>query len=131
MLAAKLTPRVSSFALPKLCSAKRGYTQNPQKIMEEFQAFYSQLYRSDSPDAAREVDSFLQDPSLPRLTMAHCVQLEAPILEGDVMGVIKQAKTGSAPGPDGFSAVYYKKFATTLSPYITCVAPSSLEKDCR
>lgn len=30
--------------------------------------------------------------------------------------MIKSLKTGSAPGPDGFSAIYYKKFASLLSP---------------
>lgn len=79
--------------------------------MKEFQAFYSHLYRS-----SREVNFFLQDLSLSRLTVAHRAQLEAPISEGEVMRVIKQAKTSSAPGPYGFSAVYYKKFVTTLSP---------------
>lgn len=49
-------------------------------------------------------------------TSSEVAWMEAPVSEGEVLGVVKQTKTGSAPGWDSF---YYKKFVDTIFPYLT------------
>lgn len=44
--------------------------------------------------------------------------MDAPVTEAEVRDIIKDLKTRSAPGPDGFSAIYYKTFADSLTPYL-------------
>ncbi|PIO40408.1 hypothetical protein AB205_0134110 [Aquarana catesbeiana] len=45
--------------------------------------------------------------------------MESPITEEEVLGVIKDLRKGSAPGPDGLSIPYYKSFGHILAPHLT------------
>lgn len=64
------------------------------------------------------MDAFLEGLSIPKLKMANRNWLEAQISTKEVLEVIKQAKGGSPPGPDGFSALHYKKIAASLFLYL-------------
>lgn len=46
-------------------------------------------------------------------------ELEAPITVNDVTKAIKELKINKRPGPDGYSAIYYRTFAYILSPILT------------
>lgn len=87
--------------------------------MEEFQTFYKSLYSGGDHPHQKSVDSFLDNIQIPRIEDRQRLKLEAPISSEEVCAVIKNLKSHSAPGPDGFFVPYYKTFTTTLAPYMT------------
>lgn len=130
-LAAKLSPKIKT-SLPKIRSQSGTLTQNPQKILETFQAFYSKLYSAPDPDNSDSIDSFLNSLDIPTLSDSHRSIMESLFRVEEIHEVIKNLKTESAPGPNGFSAHYYKAFSDALSPYLARLfnslrAGSSLE----
>lgn len=50
--------------------------------------------------------------------MATSPSLEVSFTSEELLRVIKTAKIGKAPGPDGFSSRFYKIFASDLSPIL-------------
>lgn len=42
--------------------------------------------------------------------------LNDPCTDQEIINIIKSLKTSTAPGPDGFTTSYYKKFAIILAP---------------
>lgn len=118
-LEAKLTPKYRVFALPKIKSLTGSLTQNPKKILDAFQSFYSNLYLDSSPDTHNNLDSFLESIPLPKPSDSHCSILDSPFQESEIRAVIKDLKKDSAPGPDGFSTHYFKTFTELLSPYLS------------
>ncbi|XP_040197503.1 chromosome-associated kinesin KIF4-like [Rana temporaria] len=117
-LAAKLTPKLRTYAIPKIKASNGMLTQNPEKILKTFQSFYSTLYSSDTRHSQTDLDAFLQNVPLPRLLDSHRATLDSPFQVAEISAVIKDLKTDSAPGPDGFSNLYYKTFSEILAPYL-------------
>uniref|UniRef100_A0A8C5MQT2 Reverse transcriptase domain-containing protein n=1 Tax=Leptobrachium leishanense TaxID=445787 RepID=A0A8C5MQT2_9ANUR len=66
----------------------------------------------------QSIDRFLSTAPLPRLTPTQRQTLRNPPTEEEIAVVLKSFKPYKAPGPDGFSAFYYKTFAQTLSPHL-------------
>lgn len=119
MLASKLSLKTKSYTLLKFNMNNGTFTLNPQRIMQSFQAYYSDLYRVDLNTNLTQIDAFLEGLPLPFLGEGHGTELEAPITTEEVLEVIKKLKGGTAPGPDGFPVSYYKGFADILAPYLT------------
>lgn len=57
--------------------------------------------------------------TLPRLAEDHVAMLEAAIGSEEIAEGIKVMKSNTAPGPDGFTPEYYKKFKDSLLTYLT------------
>ncbi|PIO27147.1 hypothetical protein AB205_0027470, partial [Aquarana catesbeiana] len=91
-------------------------TSHPKEVLQIFEQFYSSLLSPNLNSPTSADDSWFQDINIPTLSTTQVEKLNAPITTSEVLKVIKSLKTGSAPGPDGFSAIYYKKFASLLSP---------------
>lgn len=85
--------------------------------MHAFQEYFTKLYKADDTASSSRALDFLQGLPIPTLSAQHRADMEAPILEEEVQVVIKNLETRSAPGPDGFLAIYYKAFPTPLAPY--------------
>lgn len=97
--------------------------------METFHEFYGKLYKAGSNDSKAHMNSFLYSLPLPKLETRHRDELEAPISVDEVLFVIKNLKQGSAPGPGGFSTLYYKTYAQTLAPHLACFFNSKTSGD--
>lgn len=91
-------------------------TSHPKEVLQIFEQFYSTLLAPTRKLPTQAEDDWLQELPIPSLTPSQIEKLNAPITTSEVLKVIKSLKTGSAPGPDGFSAIYYKKFANLLAP---------------
>uniref|UniRef100_A0A803J749 Reverse transcriptase domain-containing protein n=1 Tax=Xenopus tropicalis TaxID=8364 RepID=A0A803J749_XENTR len=53
--------------------------------------------------------------------------LASPVDTEEIEQLIKEAKSGKAPGPDGYTAKYYKKFAEHLIPHLKDLFQSFLD----
>lgn len=71
--------------------------------------------------------SWFNDLPLPSLTPSQLETLNHPIFLTEVLKVISSLKNTSSPGPDGFSATYYKKFSAQLSPRLVWLFNSVLK----
>lgn len=101
MFVGRLTPKIRSFALPKIKIGGGTLSQNPQRIMGEFQNFYKSLYSGNNHPSQHTVDQFLYNIQILNLEDRHHLKLEAPISSEEVSAVIKNLKSQSAAGPDG------------------------------
>lgn len=105
-LASKFTPKPRTFSFPKVRDSTGTLTQNPKCIMT------ADLYKSRETPRPLNLTDYLDEIPLPKLKQDHSKMLDTPITELEVLGVIKNLKRGSAPGPDGFSTCHYKTFAS-------------------
>uniref|UniRef100_A0A670HTQ3 Reverse transcriptase domain-containing protein n=2 Tax=Podarcis TaxID=42163 RepID=A0A670HTQ3_PODMU len=93
-------------------------TFSPKEIISEFAEFYSNLYTSHNPPE-REIKKFLAGLTMPTLTDEEQEFMDSPITPEEIDAVLKNLKPHKAPGPDGFTAEFYKKFKEPLMPYMT------------
>uniref|UniRef100_A0A3B4ZND7 Reverse transcriptase domain-containing protein n=1 Tax=Stegastes partitus TaxID=144197 RepID=A0A3B4ZND7_9TELE len=64
------------------------------------------------------VESFLTGLNLPTLNEEQQDVLDAPITTEEIVEVIRSLSSGKAPGLDGFTAEFFKCFATELAPLL-------------
>lgn len=92
---------------------------HPQEVLKIFSTFYKDLLSSPQPSIDQSSRLWIDDISLPSLTPQQKESLSAPCTELELTRRIKSLKISTAPGPDGFSSSYYKKFAPLLTPHLT------------
>ncbi|CAI5768881.1 Hypothetical predicted protein [Podarcis lilfordi] len=56
---------------------------------------------------------------MPTLTDEEQEFMDSPITPEEIDAVLKNLKPHKAPGPDGFTAEFYRKFKEPLMPYMT------------
>lgn len=69
--------------------------------------YYTDLYAADQTDPAT-TEALLSKVHLPRLQAAQLEALNAPITTDDIRRTIKNMSSTKAPGPDGYTAEFYK-----------------------
>lgn len=92
-------------------------------IANTFQEFYGGLYAINIKKAqdtkgskSERTKKFLKEARLPRITESDKSMLEEPISELEIKKAIQEIPNGKSPGPDGLTALYYKKFQDLLTP---------------
>uniref|UniRef100_A0A670KIE8 Reverse transcriptase domain-containing protein n=1 Tax=Podarcis muralis TaxID=64176 RepID=A0A670KIE8_PODMU len=86
----------------------------PKEIRKGFVDFYKQLYRNKERNNKKKIERYLKEKMVRKIPTDQKEQLNAPICRDEVEEVIKELKRGKAPGPDGFTASYYKEMKDTL-----------------
>ena len=66
-----------------------------------------------------KIDYFMKDTSIPRISEEQRKSCEGALPESKVLSVLKQMKTGSAPGRDGIAVKFFKVFWSHLGKLIT------------
>lgn len=89
-IAPKLSPKHTSYSLLKIRQADGTFLLNPQRILNSFQDYYSDLYKANVDVNLSQIGTFPDNISFPALTEDH----------------IGNLKGGSAPDPDSFSVPY-------------------------
>lgn len=115
LLARKLTPSNLVTSVPKIRRPDGILTQNPVAVLGEFQKLNQKLYQGPSPSGPQDFDSFVSNLPIPSLSEAHRELLDSEVTLSEVLQAIKQIKPAKAPGPGGFSALYFKKTCTYFS----------------
>lgn len=97
---------------------------NPQDIANAFSDYYSDLYNinkdSSTPQPSHEdIDAFLQQITLPKLSDAQLAFLNEPFTEKEILPTIHSLPPGKTPGPDGLTGEYFQQYSSQLLPYLT------------
>uniref|UniRef100_A0A6I8QUB5 Reverse transcriptase domain-containing protein n=1 Tax=Xenopus tropicalis TaxID=8364 RepID=A0A6I8QUB5_XENTR len=88
--------------------------------------FYGSLFRAKALDKGR-TSSFLEATPGPDVTNLDFEPLTAEITEDEVKAAIDSLAKKKAPGPDGLTAEFYKKFRDQLAPVLIEVFRDCLE----
>uniref|UniRef100_A0A8C5WBR9 Reverse transcriptase domain-containing protein n=1 Tax=Leptobrachium leishanense TaxID=445787 RepID=A0A8C5WBR9_9ANUR len=122
MLARKLRALRKRNSIAKIQRSGSSPAVAPLEIAEEFARYYSKLYDGTTapPDSQKQqkIRSFLEQLPLRSLTQTQAAALGTPITAEEILPIMKELRTSKAPGPDGFSPLYYKKFRTQLAPLL-------------
>ena len=91
-------------------------TYHPKEINKAFFEFYNELYKSQSAYSQEQLDQYLENKKLPKLSDLDQQHLNSPFTKEEVLSTIKLMPTNKSPGPDGFSAEFYGEFWNELHP---------------
>ena len=86
------------------------YTTQPAKVLEKISTYYQDLYSTKSSHTTGKIKKFLGKLSLKKLTPQQANHLERPITLDEVTKVLKKTKKKSAPGLDGYTYGFFKKY---------------------
>uniref|UniRef100_A0A803J4H2 Reverse transcriptase domain-containing protein n=1 Tax=Xenopus tropicalis TaxID=8364 RepID=A0A803J4H2_XENTR len=95
-------------------------------ILGVVKGFYASLFRAKALDKGR-TSSFLEATPGPDVTNLDFEPLTAEITEDEVKAAIDCLAKKKAPGPDGLTAEFYKKFKDQLAPVLVEVFRDCLE----
>lgn len=115
LLAYQARVEATAKLIPGVKSTSGHILSKPEEINQAFVNFYSDLYTTSLPPAAHEM---LQCIPFPQLDEELGRGLGGPITVTEVQEAIKSLNAGKSPGPDGFSAEYYKANSDLLSPVL-------------
>ncbi|KAM9311579.1 rap guanine nucleotide exchange factor 6-like [Gastrophryne carolinensis] len=77
------------------------------------------LYKPTSCLNVNKAEELFGQLNLPTLPPGARELIDRPVESGEVQEAITSLKVGKQPGPDGFTAMYYKKFGQILAPHLT------------
>lgn len=127
ILARALRGQISQHSILGIQNKSGKTDKATDKIAQHFHAFYTALYNlppQHKPnnimrDRDLAIKNYLKESKLPPLATEDIAQLEKQIEASEIQNAIKDLKTGKSPGPDGFSAIYYKTFTDILTSPLT------------
>ncbi|KAM5193876.1 vomeronasal type-2 receptor 26-like [Mantella aurantiaca] len=96
--------------------------QSPEAISKAFKLYYEKLYNLQTHHMNENLriplmNKYLKESKMPKLPALAVEELNRPLDQEELKGAVASLKLGKAPGPDGFTGAYYKKYLHILSPY--------------
>uniref|UniRef100_A0A8C5PW08 Reverse transcriptase domain-containing protein n=1 Tax=Leptobrachium leishanense TaxID=445787 RepID=A0A8C5PW08_9ANUR len=121
LLARLLRQRRRQTYIPTVRPAAGPPTLDPTEIVRAFRDYYSSLYHSveeAGTPSSQSLADYLATRIPHRLTDEQRAPLGLPFTAEEITQTIKRQKNGKTPGPDGFPALYYKRFGQILTPHM-------------
>lgn len=125
LLANQLRGARAKQSIPKIRMPCGRTTLDHLQINSMFRDFYSQLYTSEAPVDQDTASDFLNMLDIPTLPPDLRKALDEPISNSEITSAISSMQSGKSPGPDGFSAEFFAKFSSLLSPQLCLVLSDS------
>uniref|UniRef100_A0A8C5M4Y7 Reverse transcriptase domain-containing protein n=1 Tax=Leptobrachium leishanense TaxID=445787 RepID=A0A8C5M4Y7_9ANUR len=122
MLANKLKAKMGKARIPQIFDGEGQLKHQPRQIAEGFARYYTSLYNLATETdvyqpTLQDIFPFLNSLHLPQLSDNLQDELSRPITSIELTSALKGLPNGKAPGPDGFTAKYYKCFPD-LQPHL-------------
>ena len=122
-LAKALREHIHSNTILGIKGANNKLDVSNEAIAEHFHSYYKALYNLPQQhrppgmvgNRSQVIQDFLIKSGLPILDTTDTGVLEDKITPSEIQEVIKKLKTGKSPGPDGFTAIYYRSLPDILS----------------
>ncbi len=118
LLARQLRQHEAANAIYQIKNKKGKIITNPKEINQNFAEFYAEVYTSIGKSDQKNIDSFIEGLHLPKLSEKALKALDAEINIEEVENAIKEFPNNKAPGPDGFSIEFYKRFSKVILPLL-------------
>uniref|UniRef100_A0A8C5H2E5 Reverse transcriptase domain-containing protein n=1 Tax=Gouania willdenowi TaxID=441366 RepID=A0A8C5H2E5_GOUWI len=128
LLAHQLRRQAASRIIPQIEDSSGSMHCDSNKINDAFKMFYSFLYSSECSTDITELTSFLRNVGIPTLDAGAIEEPDSPLTLEEVIIAIKSMQNNKAPGPDGFSVEFFKKFKDKLAPFLISMYNESLER---
>ena len=135
MLARSLTARKTLSFIPKIKLPSGDLVHTTPQISKAFNEFHAALYNVEGGLASlplsekrKRILTYLREANLPKLSRSALNDLEANFSIEEFQCALKSSSSGKAPGPDGFTLLYYKTFGDILLPHLVAYANSVSHK---
>uniref|UniRef100_A0A8C5R2S7 Reverse transcriptase domain-containing protein n=1 Tax=Leptobrachium leishanense TaxID=445787 RepID=A0A8C5R2S7_9ANUR len=120
IMANRLRKKVAKSKIDHLTAADGSARYHPQQIADSFAEYYSTLYNLKHETTlpqlnVSEIFPFLQRLHLPSLPDTYLPNLISSPSLTELTLALSSLKSNKAPGPDGFTAAYYKSFSARLN----------------
>ena len=116
LLAKSLNSINKAYKPIQLKTANGIISSNPVKIVQKFSSHLKKLYAETNTFSKQDTEDFFSDLHLPQLNMSQSALMDEPITQEDVLQAVAELKLNKRPGPDGFTARYYRSYKDLLSP---------------
>lgn len=117
LLAYKLKKQQADNTIPKIRNPESGEVEHRLgKIQQSFEKYYKTLYSQQHTDNAHHIDTFLASLDLPSISEEQNERLASDITSEELDAAISRLKADKSPGPDGFTAEWYKSLRAQLVP---------------
>uniref|UniRef100_A0A803TXE0 Reverse transcriptase domain-containing protein n=1 Tax=Anolis carolinensis TaxID=28377 RepID=A0A803TXE0_ANOCA len=113
-LSRRLVKKRQANTINKIQEGGKNYYSN-EEIKRQFTKYYEKLYADDKIPKER-VTQYLGKQDIPKLTEKQREILNRKITGEEISKTIKRLPPNKAPGPDGFTMLYYKTFQEILTP---------------
>ncbi|XP_063806456.1 uncharacterized protein LOC134984922 [Pseudophryne corroboree] len=106
----------ASNTVPVICTNDNTTHSNTPDIVGVFADYYRRLYSSRLTHSETEIEAYLADISLPRLSQDATAFLDSPLTLTEVESAINSFPGGKTPGLDGVPLELYKKHLSFYGP---------------
>uniref|UniRef100_A0A803SYC3 Reverse transcriptase domain-containing protein n=1 Tax=Anolis carolinensis TaxID=28377 RepID=A0A803SYC3_ANOCA len=88
-----------------------------KEILDEFKSYFEKLYTKD-PISKEEIANYIGKFKLPKISELQRENLNKEITEEEIIAAINNMDPNKAPGPDGYTAGYYKVLKQEFIPLL-------------
>lgn len=117
-LAHQLKAKQAANQIAQIQEETGSLTSDPDQLNLAFKSFYSQLYKSESPNDETQLTTFLDELIMPKISPNDSMMLDTALTLAEIREVIHSMNSGRSPGPDGYTVEFFKRFSDQLAPLL-------------